>query len=211
MSSEYFEKFYEEFQDVTFGSIRNGLDLVALSKFTLEEKERMEEILIAALGTSLDVSSRPVIALGFLKSKRASEFLKKRLTDSSGSDKVETSLALYRIEHFSDAEKIITDILVTTPKSCQWDRMIAVLSLGEMDKTKSILKTLLRSLEDEDGLIVSGTATALKKLIGDNDRTVLLINEIILLNSGHHILMVEDKTYKEKILELTDIIQAIPS
>jgi len=176
--SEAFDRFYRSCFEDSFHAVHDGLDHDALQALNGLERAEMERCLLEALSADRDTYSRPVIALGYLRSTASISRLTARLAQASGVDRIETALALYRITGFREAGAEIVVALRATPVSEQWVRMRAVESLGEIDRSDLGLAALFDCLMDEDRFIRYLAADSLKRLFRDDRDLVMRFDEI---------------------------------
>jgi hypothetical protein len=84
------------FEPLSYEEWRNGLDVQALWRFSPDERERAEDLLLQALEQG-NSDQRIVIGLGELRTRRAVPWLKKRVQAARGERSViEPALALTR-------------------------------------------------------------------------------------------------------------------
>ncbi len=181
MASKDFERFYESCFDNSFGIIRDGVDRKAILNLQGEERREAESLLLQALGTTKDIYSRPVIALGLLGSKEAVEPLKKRLIDAVGIDRVQTALALFRIEKFPEAEKIIIECLRGTGTNTpdEGTRWVVVEILPFLGQTEQVVHALLEAMA-EDNMVGYSAAGGLRTLFIEDEPVRNLLGQILL-------------------------------
>lgn len=178
MPSEHFTRFYASCFENSFHAVHDGLDYEALRQFNAAEQRQIIRLLLQALGTPIDTHSRPVIALGYLRVKEAARILEERLVTSSGYDRVETALALYRINTYPPAIRVVVDVLAQTPLHESWIRMRAVEALGEFPPLPAVAGALQAALMDGDGMVRYLAADALKRLYKDDPDLIRLLIEI---------------------------------
>jgi hypothetical protein len=178
MPSQEFERFYESCFGNSFGVVRDGVNEEAILNLQGDEREEAEKLLLHSLGTEKDTDSRPVIALGLLGSKAASEPLKKRLVRATGVDRIQTALALFRIEKYSEAETIVVDCLQAnkSDKATQW---FAAQVLPYFGITNQVVQALLE-LMAEDNEIGHSATSSLRTMFIDDEPVRNLLGQILL-------------------------------
>jgi HEAT repeat protein len=184
MYSPDFERFYESCFGTSFGAIHDGLDETAVLNLRGAEREEAESLLLQSLGTDLDRYSRPVTALGLLGSKKASAPLKQRLQTATGWDRVMTALALFRIEKYPDAERVILGCLQTAGTNDESKRWAIIGVLGYLDPTPRVVHALLEILR-ENNVAGFSAAQALRKLFGEDEAIRGLLDQVIRLQYVH--------------------------
>jgi HEAT repeat protein len=201
MPSHDFEQFYESCFGDSFGIVRDGVNEKAILSLQGDEREEAEKLLLQSLGTDKDTYSRPVIALGLLGSKEAVEPLKKRLVTASGTDLIQTALALFRIEEYSEAENIVVDY-VKVNKSDKMTRWLAAQVLPHFGKTSQVVHALLELMAEDDEIGYSATMS-LRTLFIDDEPIRNLLGQILLnLHDVHSPEFVNRKKLVEQAAEL---------
>jgi HEAT repeat protein len=187
MPSQYFEQFYESCFDKSFGIVRNGVNEKAILNLQGDELKEAERLLLQSLGTDKDSYSRPVIALGILRSKEAVEPLKKRLETAAGIDRIQIALALFRIENYPEAESIIIDCLkiVSANRNDETTRWSAVEALPNFGKTTKAVQALLEAMI-EDNMTGQKAARLLRTLFIDDEPVRNLLGQILLNRHDVH-------------------------
>jgi HEAT repeat protein len=185
MSSQDFERFYESCFGTSFGAVHDGLDEPAVLNLRGAEREEAESLLLQSLGTDLDRYSRPVTALGLLGAKKASNPLKQRLQTATGWDRVMTALALFRIEKFPGAERVILDCLEAAGPNDEAARWAIIGALGYLDPAPPVVRTLLKILL-ENNMSGFSAAQALRKLFGEDETIRGLLDQVIRLQYEAH-------------------------
>jgi hypothetical protein len=187
MSSHDFEQFYESCFGDTFGIVRDGVNIKAVLNLQGNERKKAKKLLLQTLGTDKDTYSRPVIALGLLASKEATEPLKQRLKNAIGIDRIQTALALFRIEKFPEAEKIIIDCLrvTDTNRPDESTRSLAVEVLPYLGQTHQVIQALLEAMA-EDNLIGYFATGSLRILFIDDEPVRNLLGQILLNRHDVH-------------------------
>jgi HEAT repeat protein len=187
MPSHDFERFYESCFDNSFGLARDGVDQQALLNLQGDERKEAGRLSLQALGTNKDTHSRPVIALGLLGSKEAVEPLKKRLESAVGIDRIQTALALFRIEKYPEAEKIIIECLrvAETNKTDETTRLRAVDVLPYLGRTQKVVQALLEAMA-ENNLIGYSATGVLRSLFIDDEPVRNLLGQILLVVHDVH-------------------------
>jgi HEAT repeat protein len=184
MPSHDFEQFYESCFGDSFEIVRDGVNEKATLTLQGEERKEAEKLLLQSLGTDKDTYSRPVIALGLLRSKEAVEPLKKRLVTASDIDRIQTALALFRIEKYPEAEKIVVDCLKENnpDKMAQW---LAAQVLPHFGKTNQVIRALLELMAEDDEIGHSATSS-LRTMFIDDEPIRNLLGQILLNNHDVH-------------------------
>ena len=187
MTSHDFELFYDSCFGDSFGVVHDGVNEKAILNLKGDERKEAESLLLQALGTSKDTHSRPVIALGWLCSQKAAEPLKQRLKKATGIDRLQTALALFRIEKFSDSEKIMIECLkiTDTNKPDEPTRWLAVQILPYLGRTHQVVQTLLEVLP-EDNRIGHSATDSLRELFFDDETVRNLLIQIKLVVHDVH-------------------------
>jgi HEAT repeat protein len=178
MPSQDFEQFYESCFGNSFGIVRDGVNEKAILNLQGDERKEAEKLLLQSLGTDKDAYSRPVIALGLLRSKEAVEPLKERLATASGIDRIQTALALFRIEKYPAAEKIVIDCLKEN-NSDKMTRWSAVEVLPQFGKTGQVVQALLEVMA-EDNEIGHSATSSLRTMFIDDEPVRNLLGQILL-------------------------------
>jgi hypothetical protein len=178
MPSQDFEQFYESCFSDSFGIVRDGVNEKVILNLQGDERKEAEKLLLQSLGTDKDTYSRPVIALGLLCSKEAVEPLKKRLVTANGVDRIQTVLALFRIEKYSEAEKIVVDCLKENKpdKMSQW---LAAEILPHFGKTNRVVQALLELMAEDNEIGYSATSS-LRTMFIDDEPVRNLLGQILL-------------------------------
>ncbi|MEA5078237.1 MAG: hypothetical protein VB013_06665 [Anaerolineaceae bacterium] len=184
MKSSNFDKFFESCFGSSFYIIREGVDEKAILGLSGNEKQEAENLLLLNLETEKDSYSRPVIALGLLKSKKAIKPLKNRLAVAQGTDLIQTALALYRIEHSIEAENIIINYIDEYPTDYMTLYLIAGI-LPQFGKTKNVVLSLLELMEKGD-LVGYSATTSLRTLFIDNESIRDILSQILLNSHDAH-------------------------
>jgi HEAT repeat protein len=187
MPSHDFDRFLESCFDNSFGVVRDGLDQQAVLNLRDDERLEAERLLLQALGTKKDTYSRPIIALVLLDSKQAIEPLKKRLVNAVGEDRLQIALALFRIEKFPEAGKIIIECLrvTDTNKPDEWTRLSAVECLESLGKTRQAVQALLEAMA-ENNLVGYSAARKLRTLFIEDEPVRNLLGQILLVVHDIH-------------------------
>jgi hypothetical protein len=204
MPSQDFEKFYESCFGDSFGIVRDGVNEKATLNLQGDERKEAEKLLLQSLGTDKDTYSRPVIALGLLCSKEASEPLKKRLATANGVDRIQTVLALFRIEKYPEAEKIVVDCLKENKpdKMTQW---LATEILPHFGKTNRVVQALL-DLMAEDNEIGYSATSSLRTMFIDDEPVRNLLGQILL--NRHDVHSPEFVSRKKLVEQAAELIGA---
>ena len=184
MPSHDFEQFYESCFGDSFGIVHDGVNEKAILSLQGEERKEAEKLLLQSLGTDKDTYSCPVIALGLLRSKEAVEPLKKRLLTASDIDRIQTALALFRIEKYPEAEQIIIDCLKENKpdKMTQW---LAAGVLPHFGKTNRVIQALLELMAKDDEIGHSATSS-LRTMFIEDEPVRNLLGQILLNNHDVH-------------------------
>jgi HEAT repeat protein len=187
MPSNDFERFYESCFNNTFPVVHSGVNEKAILNLEGDERKEAESLLLQSLGTNKDTYSRPVIALGLLGSKEAAEPIKQRLKKTDGIDRVQTALALFRIEKFPEAENVIIDSLkiTNTNKPDEPTRLLAAAVLPYLGRTKQIVQGLLEAMAEENLVGYSATGS-LRKLFIEDETVRNLLGQILLVKHDVH-------------------------
>jgi HEAT repeat protein len=185
MTSHDFEQFYESCFDNSFGFVRDGVNEKAILNLQGDEKIEAERLLLENLGANND--SRLVVALGLLCSKEAAEPLKKRLEVVTGIDRIQTALALFRIEKYPEAEKIIIDCLKITNgnKPDEMTRWLAAGILPRLGKTSQVVQALLEAMV-EDNEVGHSATSSLRTLFIDDEPVRNFLGQISLVLHDVH-------------------------
>ena len=203
MPSKDFERFYESCFDDSFGAVHGGVDEQAIANLKDDERKEAERLLLQALGTSRDTYSRPVIGLGLLGSQEAAEPLEQRLEKATSLDRIHTALALFRIERFPGAEKIIIDGLsaMDMNKPDVSTRWLAVQILPYLGRTSRIVNALTEAMFDED--IGNSAVVSLRTLFIEDEAVRDLLGQILLnLHDAHKPDWVPRKKLVQQAMEL---------
>ena len=188
MPSHDFQRFYASCFGDLFGEIHSGVDEKAILNLQSEERKEAERLLLQALGTDKDTYSRPVIALGLLHSKEAAEPLKKRLKKATGIDRVQTALALFRIEKFPESEEIIIDSLKITHSNRpdELTRWLVVEILPVLGRTPQVVQALLEAMAEGHNMIGYSAARSLREIFIEDETVRDLLGEIMLVGHDVH-------------------------
>ncbi|MHA2061746.1 MAG: HEAT repeat domain-containing protein [Candidatus Sifarchaeia archaeon] len=139
----------------------DGLDVNAINSLTGEEKEEAEHLLIEALQKSNDY--RPIVGLGYLRSKKALPILKEKLNHLWGKALVDAASALRKIENDdSYAENIIR---VLKNDASFYNRLVAAIELRNF-KTPEVVKALFEAVKDPEYLVRNHACESLLFLHG---------------------------------------------
>ena len=113
--------------------------------------------------------------------------MKKRLKNAADIDRIHTALALFRIEKFPKAEKIIIDCLrvTDTNKPDEITRWLAVEILPYLGRTHQVVQALLEAMA-EDNLIGYSAAGSLRKLFIEDETFRDLLGQILLVPHDVH-------------------------
>ena len=184
MPSHDFEQFYESCFGDSLGIVRDGINEKAILNLQGDERKEAEKLLLQSLGTDKDTYSRPVIALGLLRSKEAVEPLKKRLVTASDIDQIQIALALFRIEKYPEAGQIVVDCLKENKpdKMAQW---LATEVLPHFGKTNQVIQALLELMAKDDEIGHSAT-NSLRTMFIDDEPVRNLLGQILLNNHDVH-------------------------
>ena len=187
MPSNDFERFYESCFGDTVPVVRDGVNQKAIMNLEGNERREAKRLLLQSLGTDKDTYSRPVIALGLLCCKEAAEPLKERLNNAAGTDRIETALALFRIEKYPEAENIIINCLRVTNTNNPYDptRLLAVAVLPFLERTHQVVQALLEAMT-EDNIIGYSATGSLRKLFIEDEAVRNLLGEILLVIHDVH-------------------------
>jgi HEAT repeat protein len=183
MPSHDFEQFYEScFGDDSFAASREGVDQQAVLRLQGEERNEAERLLLQALGTAKDTYSRPVVALGLLHSRQAVEPLKKRLLSATGTDRIQTALALFRIVEFPEAAQIVAESLRVsdTNKPDKATRLLAIAVLPSFGPKPEVVEALIEAMAETDVVGYSATS-ALRTIFIDDEPIRNLLAQIMLI------------------------------
>jgi hypothetical protein len=171
---------------MSFGAVRNGLDVEALLCLEDVERAEAERLILAVIESTLD--ERPIRAAGYLKLAAASEPLKRRLAnhhdDGRPYNRVHVAWALHQIEHYPPAADIIIRLLQRQPRYDQWTRMMAVEALPDFGLTTQTVTALLTTLCDEDSFVGFLAANALKQVFAAHRQLIDHLNTLIILRTG---------------------------
>ncbi len=180
MPTHEFEQFYESCFGDSFGIVRDGVNEKAILTLQGKEREEAERLLLKSLATDKDTYSRPIIALGLLRSKKAVEPLKKRLVTASDIDRIQIALALFRIENYPEAGQIVVDCIKENKpdKMAQW---LAAEVLPHFGKTNQVIQALLE-LMAEDNEIGHSATSSLRTMFIDDESVRNLLGQILLNN-----------------------------
>lgn len=156
MPSENWNRFYESYFGDPYMAWHDGLDESALLSLTGEERDRAEQMLTDALDSS---DHRPAAGLAALRSPEAATSLKAALSGASGTAKVQTALALWRIEKYAPAVYALLSVL---KEGAHWSiRMDAARALGDVP-VPPVIQALWEAVEkDPADLVRSHAATSL--------------------------------------------------
>ncbi len=185
MPSKDFDQFYDSCFGDSFGIIHDGINQKAILNLRGDERRDAEKLLLRCLGTDEDTYNRPVIALGLLHSQEAVEPLHERLVTAFGVDRIEIAIALYRIEKYSEAEKIVVEC-VKEGGSDEAIRLLAAQVLPCFGKTRQVIQTLLDLLA-EDNVIGYSAAVSLRTLFIDDELTRDLMGQLLLNPRDIHV------------------------
>jgi hypothetical protein len=126
-------------------------------------------------GSSSDLAT----PLGLLHAETASRFLHERLSTATGRDRVRIALALYRIERFPEAERMILDVIRQSGLEFQQDRREALHVLPNFALDAPIADALLGVIAaDEDEWVARDSLQALRRMCPTNERARMLLAEI---------------------------------
>jgi HEAT repeat protein len=155
MPSAAWDRFYESYFGDPYMAWHDGLDEGALLSLEGEELERAEQMLTDALGSG---DYRAPAGLAALRSKNALDALKEKLPHASGSDEVQTALAIWRIDpRYLPAANTLVRVLRAAPA---WGtRMEAARALREAP-TPSAIDALWQAIEHDPENLVRHHAAA---------------------------------------------------
>jgi hypothetical protein len=187
MPSQDFERFYESCFGDSFGIIHSGVDEKAILNLQGNERKEAENLLLKAIGTDKDSYNRPVIGLGLLESTQAVVPLKQHLKNAIGIDRIQTALALFRIEKFPEAEKIIVDGLriTDTNKPDEMTRHLAANILPLLGQTPQVVQALTEAMA-EDNLIGYSATSSLRTLFIEDEAVRDLLGQVLLVIHDSH-------------------------
>jgi HEAT repeat protein len=187
MPSQDFEQFYESCFGETFAVIHNGVNEAAILNLQGDERREAERLLLLALGTDKDTYSRTVTALGLLGSKDAVAPLKQRLNKAVGRDRIETALALFRIEKFPESGNVIIDCLQIndTSKPDENTRMLAVMVLPFLGRTPQVIQALVEAMAEDNPVGYAATGS-LRKLFIEDEPIRNILGQILLIVHDIH-------------------------
>ena len=188
MPSKDFQDFFYSCFDSSFGAVHDGLNVAALSRLTGEERAEAERLVLRSVEVEID--SRPIRAAGYMKLHSANGILRQRLTSPIDNhrlyNRVHTAWALYQIEQYSEAARLIVNLLQAKPRCDQWSRMMAIDALADIEKDPLAVCALFDTILDEDGFIAYLATGALKRMFESDRRAGAILNDILLLLSGHN-------------------------
>jgi hypothetical protein len=187
MPSKDYQRFSDSCFGNSFGFLHGGIDEKAILNLQGEERREAERELLTSLGTEKDTHSRPVIALGLLRSRAAIKPLKQRLAHAVGVDRIQTALALYRIDKYPESEEIIIKIFqgLDFKKPDERTRQLAVSILPGLGKTDRIVKTLVEAMK-EDGMIGYSATASLRTIFIEADDIRDILGKILLVRHDVH-------------------------
>ena len=113
MPSATWDRFYDSYFGDPYMAWHDGLDEDALLSLEGEELERAEQMLTDALDSG---DYRAPAGLAALRSEKVLDKLKQKLPQASGSDEVQTALAIWRIDpKYLPAANTLVRVLKTAP------------------------------------------------------------------------------------------------
>lgn len=155
MPSKNFENFKFSFFDTSFGAVHDGIDKNALLALKGDERKEAENLLLEAIKTSED--DRPLMGVGYLELKQASEIIKKRLDSGFkwNSNTVWAAWALWKIEKYPQAAEIIIKILNDKTYG-EFTRLDAAVALHDFGTRKDVISALIVAFSDEQDASLVG-------------------------------------------------------
>lgn len=161
MKSEMFNRFYDSYFGDPFDAWHDGLDEQALASLEGEEREEAERLLKEGLSSG---DSRMAAGLRVLESRSSVSALKKKLSDATGTERIEMARALWELEEWPPAADILIDEL---KNGAHWSRQAdaaKAMMRGKVN-TKAAIKALTEALDDEERVVRSDAAEALIEIL----------------------------------------------
>jgi HEAT repeat protein len=157
MPSAAWDRFYESYFGDAYMAWHDGVDEQALLSLEGEERERAEQMLTDALGSG---DYRAPAGLAALRSEKSLDVLKQKLPQASGSDEVQTALAIWRIDpKYLPAANTLVRVLKNDPF---WGtRMEAARALREAPTPSAIDALWLAVERDPEDLVRHHAAATL--------------------------------------------------